>query len=108
VFQTLRRLLKAVPLIKPVVQSPMELGKEWKQWEQVQPHGRAGCPNCYGTKFYSGPEGPGAQNIECVSCGCRWNVSFAGIPWEYIGRNDAFRSMVRRARLQAGISEEEA
>jgi len=104
VFQTLRRFVTKGTIAK----SPLELGKEWKQGETVQPHGRAGCPNCFGKEFYSGPEGGASQNIECVQCGCRWNVSFAGIPWEYIGRNDNFRSMVRRARLQAGISEEDA
>jgi hypothetical protein len=33
------------------------------------------CPACDGKRFQPGPKGGAAQNVECVSCGLRFNVT---------------------------------
>lgn len=84
--------------------SPMELGREWTKFESVDnPQGE--CPNCFGTEFLEGPSGGMSVNVECVKCGCRWNASPYPMSWEFIGRNDEFRAMVRRARVAGGAEE---
>jgi hypothetical protein len=42
---------------------------------QVEQLGRGYCPDCNGTIFRPGPRGGISQNIECVACGSRYNVS---------------------------------
>lgn len=33
------------------------------------------CPACDGARFQPGPRGGAAQNVECASCGLRFNVT---------------------------------
>jgi hypothetical protein len=33
------------------------------------------CPACDGNRFQPGPKGGAAQNVECVGCGRRFNVT---------------------------------
>jgi hypothetical protein len=33
------------------------------------------CPDCAGFIFRQGPQGAASQNIECVGCGSRFNVT---------------------------------
>lgn len=83
--------------------TPQQQGYEWTRYEEV-PCPRGGrCPNCRGQSFYQGPEGGLSMNVECAQCGCRWNANAVGMNWQYIGRNDEFRAMVRRARAKSGI-----
>ncbi len=84
--------------------TPEQQGKVWKQWEEVQPHRRDGCPNCWGRTFYAGPEGPGAQNHECSRCGCRWNIPFvSGFNWQFIGRDESLKAVAGRIRRNRGL-----
>ena len=33
------------------------------------------CPDCQGVRWYLGPRGGAARNIECAGCGSRFNVT---------------------------------
>lgn len=33
------------------------------------------CPDCASDRFYLGPRGGAARNIECAGCGSRFNVT---------------------------------
>jgi hypothetical protein len=33
------------------------------------------CPACEGDRFQPGPRGGAAQNVECIGCGLRFNVT---------------------------------
>lgn len=37
------------------------------------------CPDCGGKQFSDGPSGGISQNIECFSCGARFNVTMGNV-----------------------------
>ena len=46
------------------------------------------CPDCDGAEIRGGPEGPGFQNVLCVSCRMKFNMPFApfdGITGQRLG-----------------------
>jgi hypothetical protein len=36
------------------------------------------CPRCGGEMFQPGPRGGSSRNVECISCGHRFNVTIIG------------------------------
>lgn len=104
-FDTLDTLARAV---KPEP-SPLELGKVWEMYEEVPPRRDGSCPHCFSTAgFYEGPSGGMSTNVECATCGTRWNANAVGMSWQYIGRNDDLRAIARRIRKQHGLEFEKA
>jgi hypothetical protein len=65
------------------------------------PQPRPKCLACGGTNFLRGPEGGLSQNIQCVKCGNRWNVSVPGFPLEWIGHKSDDQEAPTQAELDA-------
>lgn len=92
-----REVARLIKRQRPLPKSPQEMGKVWKDGEDVVPPQRGQkplCPNCHGDKFWHGPEGGMSVNICCADCHHKWNATFIeGFSWQFIGYGPLYNEL---------------